>query len=71
VAVIDDHPLFREGLVTVKHHMTNIMQKLKVRNRVEAALKVSARTGIEARGSIYRRRRELQHVGLRSGLLPM
>jgi two-component system, NarL family, nitrate/nitrite response regulator NarL len=24
---------------TVKHHMTNIMQKLKVRNRVEAALK--------------------------------
>jgi two-component system, NarL family, nitrate/nitrite response regulator NarL len=24
---------------TIKHHMTNIMQKLKVRNRVEAALK--------------------------------
>ena len=24
---------------TVKHHMTNIMQKLNVRNRVQAALK--------------------------------
>ena len=51
VAVIDDHPLFREGAVqtlekasgiaerTVKHHMTNIIRKPNVRNRVEAALK--------------------------------
>jgi DNA-binding NarL/FixJ family response regulator len=26
---------------TIKHHMTNILQKLKVRNRVEAALVAS------------------------------
>jgi DNA-binding NarL/FixJ family response regulator len=30
---------FKSTERTVKHHMTNIMQKLKVRNRVEAALK--------------------------------
>jgi DNA-binding NarL/FixJ family response regulator len=29
---------------TIKHHMTNIMQKLNVRNRVQAALKFSNRT---------------------------
>jgi two-component system, NarL family, nitrate/nitrite response regulator NarL len=30
---------FKSTERTIKHHMTNIMQKLKVRNRVEAALK--------------------------------
>jgi two-component system nitrate/nitrite response regulator NarL len=28
---------------TVKHHMTNIMQKLNVRNRVQAVLKLARR----------------------------
>jgi DNA-binding NarL/FixJ family response regulator len=31
---------------TIKHHMTNIMQKLNVRNRVEAALKFHHRPGV-------------------------
>jgi two-component system nitrate/nitrite response regulator NarL len=31
---------------TIKHHMTNIMQKLNVRNRVQAALKFHHRPGV-------------------------
>ena len=36
------------GEKTVKHYMTNIMHKLQVRNRVEAALKARARTSSTA-----------------------
>ena len=31
---------------TVKHYMTNIMHKLQVRNRVEAALVVKKKSGL-------------------------
>jgi DNA-binding NarL/FixJ family response regulator len=34
---------FKSTERTIKHHMTSIMQKLKVRNRVEAVLKFQAR----------------------------
>ncbi len=32
---------------TVKHHMTNIMQKLNVRNRVQVALKYQHRDSVK------------------------
>ena len=35
---------------TVKHYMTNILQKLQVRNRVEAAL-LAQSSGLKGKGS--------------------